>query len=96
MLNLTREVINYELVPLLKTINEQVNVEDVTSGDLFYTDGTVQGSICKIVYNDRQVYLWSNGDLYCSSGIRNDNVMNGIKDWLSPKFKQSGDLESQV
>jgi hypothetical protein len=94
MANLTREMVDNELVPLLKSINEQIRVEDVTGGDIFYTDGTVQGSLCKIMCGTYTIYLWANGDFYCASGIRNNNVMNTLKEWLSPKFT-SANLTSE-
>ena len=83
---ITRELIEKELVPLLKIINEEVCLEDVTGSDLFYTDGAVKGALCKITFTKVNVYLWANGDIYCPSGIRNSNSMNTIKQWLSPKF----------
>jgi hypothetical protein len=86
MAMITRDMVENELVPLLKTINEQVCVEDVTGGDLFYTDGTVNDALCKIIFPKVIVYIWANGDIYCPTGIRNSNSMNTIKEWLSPKF----------
>ena len=80
---ITREMIENELVPLLKIINEEVCVEDVTGSDL---DGAVKDALCKIRFTKLNVYLWANGDIYCPSGIRNTNSMNTIKQWLSPKF----------
>jgi len=86
MAMITRPMVENELVPLLKTINEKVCVEDVTGGDLFYSDGAVTGSLCKIIFPKVIVYLWANGDVYCPTGIRNSNSMNTIKEWLAPKF----------
>lgn len=86
MAMITREMVNNELVPLLKTINEKVCVEDVSGGDLFYSDGAVADSLCKIILPEVIIYIWANGDIYCPSGIKNSMSMNTIKEWLSPKF----------
>jgi len=80
---ITRKMIDDELVPLLKTINEQVTVEDVYGIDFYHTDGRARGSICKIILGKSMVYLWANGETY-SNGI-DEAIMNPLKTWISSK-----------
>jgi hypothetical protein len=57
---ITMAVIETELVPLLKTINEEVTVKDMMDGDLLYMDGRVNDAICRITTDTVSFYIWKN------------------------------------
>lgn len=90
MLTLTRKMIDNELVPLLNAINEQVSVEDATKEEVYYLSGVSHGPLCKFVpIRYSTIYLWANGDVYCSMGITGNPVISTIKKWLVPKFAEA-------
>ena len=86
-MSITRKMIDNQLVPLLKTINEQVTVDDVYGIDFYHTDGAARGSICKIILSKSMVYLWANGETYLNG--MDEGIMNPLKTWISSKVSLS-------
>ena len=90
MPGITRKLVDDELLPLLKTINEEVTVENVYGVDLYYTDGCAEGAICKIVFNKFNkfmIYLWETGEMYCTNEMINNKIMDCLNSWISSKVK---------
>ena len=89
-MTLTRELIEEELVPLLKTINEQVSVEDVYGADYYYTDGFARGAICKVIIKSLPIYVWSNGKISYKAEPWVQDFIDQIDRWISSKLSLSG------
>ena len=89
MILITKELVEEELVPLLKTINEQVTVEDIYGADYYYTDGFARGAICKIMIQSLRVYLWSNGKISYRMEPWAQEYMDEIESWISSKIRSS-------
>jgi hypothetical protein len=64
---ITKLAIENELVPLLKTINEEVTVKDVMNSDM---GGTTKDAICRITTETVSFYIWENATtLYLYNAI---------------------------
>jgi len=79
-------MIDDELLPLLKTINEEVTVEDVYGIDFYYTDGRARGSLCKIIFNKWMLYVWATGEMYSTNEIMNNKIMDCLNSWICLKI----------
>lgn len=89
-MTLTRELIEEDLVPLLKTINEQVSVDDIYGADYYYTDGFARGAICKIIVKSLPIYIWSNGKISYKAEPWVQDFIDQIDRWISSKLSLSG------
>jgi len=89
MTNITKELVEEELVHLLKTINEQVTVEDVYGADYYYTDGFARGAICKVMIQSFRVYIWASGKISYKSEPWAQEFIDQIDSWISSKLRSS-------
>jgi hypothetical protein len=71
---ITMAVIQNELVPLLKTINEEVTVKDIRGTDMLYRDGKFKDALCRITTETVSFYIWENTTTFYLY-----NVINAMK-----------------
>lgn len=86
---ITKELVDEELIHLLKTINEQVAVEEVYGADYYNTDGLARGAICKIVTRSLRVYIWSSGKIWYKMEPWAQEFVDEIESWISSKLRTS-------
>lgn len=71
----------------LKSKCDEFDIKDVTSVDMYYSDGGVQGADFKIELSlkgtnyIRYVYIWPSGEWYCASNDPNIKVV--IDEWIN-------------
>jgi hypothetical protein len=79
---LSREMIDNELVPLLMTINEQISVEDISSLDIYYTDGHVKDALCKLNMDGSMIYLFTDGTVYYTAANLDELILERLASWI--------------
>ena len=79
-------------IDILKSKCDKIDIKDITTTDLYYSDGGVQGADFKIELSlkdtnyMRYVYVWPSGEWYSASN--NEEMKNLIVEWIE-KVKNS-------